>query len=68
MRHEMSFFMQGGEHEGYFKCLVMGKKWSNFTLAPSLGWEPMFDDRQLDCTLIKLKITNLVMGCKGHVK
>jgi hypothetical protein len=51
MGHEMFFIMQGGAHDGYFKCLVMGKKWSNFTLAPSLRWEPMFGDRQLDCTL-----------------
>jgi uncharacterized membrane protein len=25
MGHEMIFIMQGGAHEGYFKCLVMGK-------------------------------------------
>jgi hypothetical protein len=61
MGHEMIFIMQGGAHEGYFKCLVMGKKWFNFTLPPSLGWEPMFSDKQLN-------ITSLVMGCKGHVK
>jgi len=26
MDHEMIFITQGGAHEGYFKCLVMGKK------------------------------------------
>jgi len=26
MGHEMICIMQGGAHEGYFKCLVMGKK------------------------------------------
>jgi len=25
----MISIMQGGAHEGYLKCLVMGKKWSN---------------------------------------
>jgi hypothetical protein len=25
MGHELIFIMQGGEHEGYFSCLVMGK-------------------------------------------
>jgi hypothetical protein len=51
MSHEMFFVMQGGAHEGYFKCLVMREKWFNFTLAPSLGWEPMFGDRQFNCTI-----------------
>jgi hypothetical protein len=28
MGHEMIFVMQGGAHEGYFKCLVMRKNCS----------------------------------------
>jgi len=38
-----------------------GTKWSNFTATPSLG-------RNAIGLHIKMIITSLVMGCKGHAK